>query len=343
MLRGIAVFALVLAATVAFASPALAGDAGMPPPPADPSAQPIVVPVSNGCCPSRNCCRRMHVEVEGHAALLTRDPEGLISVDSGRTDQARWDDIKYGAAFGGRAAVTVPWCRWDVTLAGTWWGSWDDRTDTSGSLTSTQTPGGPFGTTVFNDIPLHEKATLWDVNLVLSRPLCRERCFSSDWGFGLRYLRFDENADFTFDNGAVAPMPITLSDDINNGLLAIELMTSGTYRLNSCWDVTGTLSVFGGWMHRSASTATTALPPPAGADGTNNDFGFGGEVELALRWHPSRCWTVSVGYGLLALGNVTRAHRAFDFSNLSSGTFGPVFSDDTLWVHRFFAGVGLDF
>jgi hypothetical protein len=326
-----------LAAVVllALAAPAaMAGEA--PPAPPAPSAGSVVGDGACGCCPPRDPCRRSHLEIQGHVSLLTEDPEGLVSADSGTPGQLRWDDVDYDVAFGGRVAWTFPWDCWDVTVAGTWWGSWDGDAQSTGSLAASQVPGGPLQVSPQLPFGLSEEATLWDVNLTFTKPFVCKPCFTAEWGWGVRYLRFDEQSRFTFDPTSYVDM------DIENGLLAAEGVVTGTWRLSSCWDVRAGLSLFAGWMHRSGTVTQPAAPGLFDPERDEDDVGFGGEIEAALRWHPSSCWTLSLGYGLLALGNVTRGHDALDAERQGTLDFGPIFRDDVILVHRVFLGIGLD-
>lgn len=337
---------LFAAAALLTGRPAWAADGAPPPPPTAPAPAPAaaVVPASGcGCCPAPDPCRRNHLEIQGHVSVLTPDPEGGIAVDLGG-DPARWDPLEYDPEIGGRVAFTFPWSRWDVTIAGTWWGRWEDDATDFGSLTSTQFPGGPPGINPPDNVQLHEEATLWDVNLTFMKAWYCSPCFTSRWGFGVRYLHFDEEADFTF--AAIGPAPVfsTIQSDIDNDLLAAELVAEGVWKLSGCWDFLARGSVFAGWMRRKGEISVVNAPITlTGATDDRDDFGYGGELELALRWHPSGCWSISVGYGVLLLGPVTRGHDSMDFENSAANDFGPVFNDDTLLVHRVFLGVGFDF
>jgi hypothetical protein len=343
-----------LLAAALFASAALLTEAawaaeGPPaPPPAAPAPAPaaaVVAAPGCGCCPAPDPCRGIRLEIQGHLSLLTPDPEGLVAVDEG-PDPVRWDPIEYEAEFGGRVAVTFPWSSWDVTVAGTWWGQWEDDATDFGTLTSTPFPGGPPGTSGPFDVELHEEATLWDVNLTFTRAWVCTPCFTSRWGVGARWLHFDEQAEFRFPGIGAAPVASQIGSDVDNDLIAAELVAEGVWKLARCWDFVARGSVFAGWMHREGEVATANVPGGvASPTGEDDGFGYGGELEIALRWRPSGCWWVSVGYGLLVLGPVTRAHESMDFASVGAATpeIGPVFQDDTLLVHRVFLGVGFDF
>jgi hypothetical protein len=343
---GIAFAIVFCCAALLTARGAWAAD-GAPLPPAPPPAPaPVVVAGTGncGCCPPRDVCRKSHFEVQGHLALLTPDPEGTVGIDTG-AGAATWDVLEYEPEFGGRVAFTFPWCAWDVTLAGTWWGNWSDEAAAPGTLLGSQSPGGQ-PTPIAGEAFLREEATLWDVNLTLTKPFYCTPCFTATWGFGLRYLHFEEDATATIvPTAVVAVFPtVTIDSDIDNDLLAAELVVAGDWKLSTCWHFVARGSLFGGWMHREGEISATGLtPPPQGTTAEDDSFGFGGEAEIALVWRPSACWSVSVGYGLLALGNVARAHESIDFTNLGAFDLGPVLEDDVILVHRVFLGVGFDF
>jgi hypothetical protein len=328
------------------AAPAAPGAPGAAPaaPPAPPAGAVVdgcgCCPAPTTCCPPRDRCRPGHLEIQAHASMLTPDPEGAVAVDV-LADPARWDGLDYGIGIGGRVAWTNPLGDWDLRTAGTFWGLWSETTSDFGTLSSTTVPGGPPGTSGPFDVGLHSHALLWDLDVTLEKPWYCSPCFTSSWGFGLRYLRFDETAEFRFpDRGGSA-----VEGDVDNGLLAAEGVITGTWKLSSRWDLRGRASVFAGWMHK-AGTLTFNNPPPGVAtvtEGDDDDLGFGGELEIAARWHMNSCWSLSAGYGLLVLGNVTRGHESIDSANtVARGGPGIVFPNDTLLVHRVFLGLEFD-
>lgn len=315
-------------------------------PPLPPAPRAVLAGSEGACCPAPDLCRRSRLEIQGHLALLTPDPSGLVTLDSGRDDQIRWDSVDYEPEIGVRVAWTFPWSCWDATLAGTYWGSWEDDQTEFGTLAFTGFPGGPQSIGGVFFVPLHEESTLWDVNLTFTKAWHCSPCFTSRWGFGARYFNFEEEASYSFLTGG-NPGPVltgTFASDIDSELFAAEAVVEGVWTLSDSWDVVARGSVFAGWMHREGEMSSVNVTPPiTGTTSENDDLGFGAEVEAALRWHPSPCWSVSVGYGLLILANVTRAHESFDLSNFDTLDIGPVFSDDTLLVHRVFLGVAFDF
>jgi hypothetical protein len=293
------------------------------------------------CCPPRDRCRPGHLEIQGHASFLTPEPEGTAFVDFG-PDPARWDGIDYGIGFGGRVAWTNPLGDWDLRAAGTLWGWWSETGSDFGTLTSTPVPGGAPTTVGPQDLGLHTQAVLWDVAVTLEKPWSCSPCFTSTWGFGVRYLRFDENSDVRFvDIGGPAR---SVETKIDNGLLAAEVLATAEWKLSGSWSLRARASAFAGWMRRDGEQE---FKNPGGAtafhEASDDDLGFGGELELSARWHVNSCWSLSAGYGLLVVGNVARGYEGLDSANVTANQGpGVLLSDDVLLVHRVFVGVEFD-
>jgi hypothetical protein len=314
------------------------------PPPAPPPAPARAVVEASPC--AREGSRRglVRLEVEGHLATLTPDPEGVLTLDSGTPGQARWDSADYDAQYGGRVAVTWPQ-RGDgqTSFAATWWGRWQDTEVTNGTLASTAMPGDPLNVTSATPIGLRAEADLWDARLVTMRPIRAARCFDVAWGWGVRYLRCEEEAAFLFPTSVPPENAAVFAADTANGLLAAELTARGTWQFAARLSLTASASVFGGWMRQSGRLSTVNVnPPPAVSSDHEDAFGFGAEAEVALRWRVDTRWSLTAGYGVLLVGPVARAFEAFDFSNVASSNLGPVLTEDTLVLQRVFVGVGLD-
>jgi hypothetical protein len=302
-----------------------------------------------GCCPApSSCCgscggahHRRHngrIELQLGVSFLSPDPEGEISAPSTAPDRGMWDDLDYDLELSGRIEWTFAnWCGWELALAGTYWGQWDEATTlTNARLTSN------FGNTLFPVVGLESEALLWDINLTAVKPFTCSRCFTASWGGGIRYLRFDEESAFTPDNPPLG----TMSMDVDNGLLALEGVVQASWSLSRCWELFGRASVFGGWMHtRGEGASTVAGLGAVDSTESRDEFGYGGEIEVALRWHMSACWTLSIGYDLLVMGEVTRAYEAIDNTQFGVGggaDLGPIFGDEWITCHRVYLGLAFE-
>jgi hypothetical protein len=74
-----------------------------------------------------------------------------------------------------------------------------------------------------------------------------------------------------------------------------------------------------------------------------DDFVAGFEVDAVLRWWFSERAAVSLGYSLLIIDDIVRAHDALDFSQSGTGAVQPIRTTDELVVHAILFGVVLDF
>jgi hypothetical protein len=293
----------------------------------------------SGAARSRRCAR---IEVQAHAVRLRPDPQGLLTLDSGTPGQARWDAVEYGEEVGGRLVGVVPRDGRELRIALTWWGSWKDERAVSGTVASTATPGAPLNITN-TDLGLREEAGLGDLDVTSSRTWFCAPSLDVRWGWGGRFLRLTEEAAFLFPTTVPVANAAVFQADLASTLVAAEVCAAATLRLGGRLEIETRGALFAGWMRRSARLATVNIqPPPSEPSGHRDDLGYGAEAEVALRWRATPRWSVSVGYGVLLLGPVSRGHEAYDFSDVATSDLGPRFSDDTLVVHRLFVGLGVD-
>jgi hypothetical protein len=323
-----------------------------PPPPAPPAPPPVdarVVVAASACGGPRDCrWLPARVETQVHRATLAPDPAGVLTLDTGTPGQARWDAVDYDEPTGGRLVFSWPLGGiaaarggWDVTLAGTWWGSWIDERTMSGTIASTATPGAPpnmSGTSV----GMRSAADLGDASVLGWRRFGLAPCLDASLGAGLRFLQFDEQSSFLFPTTVPPANAAVFTADLSSTLLAAELAARVEWRFLPRLALGVRGSAFAGWMRRSGDLATSNVNPPPALAGLHDDtFGYGAEAEVALRWHVTSRWSLTLGYGVLWVGPVARAFEAYDFSNVATSDLGPVFTDDTLVVHRVFAGIAL--
>ena len=337
------VFVFAFVTSLCGASRAWADEAPAAPPP--PSAAVVVAgqPASSPCWNCSPC--RTNLELQGHVSLLTPELEGPVSLDTGAAGQVRWDPIDYGIGVGGRAALTFPLAGWSATIGGTFWGHWDDDATTSGTL-AVGNAGVPVVSPVFTTVDLHAEATLWGVDFSMMRMCVCTPCRQLGWGVGVRAISFDEEASHTVVQ--VAAPNAVLDVDADNRLLALQVVGHSQWRLSSNWDLRLRGAAFAGWLHKESEVTTTNYFG-AGTQVPQTDdedtVGFGGELELSVGLCTCNGWNWRVGYGLLALFQVTRADEATDFTNVING--GNVIAanqgEDTVLVHRVFVGLSIDF
>lgn len=363
----LALNALLAAFLVAAGTAASARAADAPPPvapqpmPPAPAPTPAAVvlagcgpcatamPAPCGCGACLPACSRL--TIEGHLSMLTPDPEGAPGrVRSTLPTAIDWSSLEYGLGFGGRVAYEWPvLCSWTARLGGTFWGSWKDDATVTGNLAATDVPGGAVNNSPTFAVPLRSEATLWDLSVGVWRPCAATSCWCAAWGLGLRYVSFHEESSYGFPvvGGIAAPVTTltNLAAESTNTLLAAQLMARVGWCLNRAWDFTVDVAAFAGWRHVENEVVPTGFtaPTPTGGKVEDDKFGFGFEVELALRWKVCRSWSVRGGYGLLALFDQSRAYQLVDFSHTGNLNLGPATSEDTLLAHRLFVGVEFNF
>jgi hypothetical protein len=285
------------------------------------------------------------IELQGHVGFLTPALEGAVSLDSGDPGQVTWDTLDTGAAPGGRAEISWPLGgSWIATLGGTYWGSWDDTSRTSGTLAV----GSPISvSSVFPDVELTTEATLWHVDATLWKTCCVSPCFFTGWGLGLRGVSFDESAHYSVPQ--TAPGPAVARRDVEACLVAAQVSGQLQWKLTPRWDLRLRGSAFVGWLSEESEVTTrdhfgTGTQVPQTRE--DDSVGFGGELEVSVGFCIARGWTLRAGYGLLALFDVTRADAAADYANVLTNpgnVIDAAISDDTLLAHRIFVGVTIDF
>jgi hypothetical protein len=308
--------------------------------PAPPAASAVVAHTPRAR--AADALRAVRLEVQLHAAVLRPDPAGLLTLDSGTAGQARWDEVEYGEAFGGRFALTFEQAGRDVRLTETWWGTWEDERLVSGTIASTSTPGGLLNVTS-TTLGVRETAKVGGFSVTSLKPWSASCGLAARWGWGGRYTRFREEAAFLFPTTVPPANAAVFQAAGANGLLAAEVVAEARWRLGARLEVRARGSVFAGWMRRSARLFTVNVqPPPLEPDDRRDDLGYGAEAEVAVAWRAFARGAVTVGYGVLLLGPVSRAHEAYDFSNVASNDLGPVFGEHTLVVQRVFVGLEVD-
>jgi hypothetical protein len=287
-------------------------------------------------------------------AWLEDSPEGPPGgVDNPSPDRVDWDALDYGEAWGGSAVFEFPVCNGHVAVGGRWWGEWEDDATEFGTLASTPFPGGQPDVSDRADVTMESEATLWDVDLMY----WRKGCGCVEWGFGVRYVRFEEESEFSVPFGPPEPTSAVIGGEVTSALrlpaeasmdlLALQLGVRGERSLSPCFDVAGELKVFGGWKHteREADIIQPPVKGPSLEGGSQEDdeFGWGLSVELMAKWRLGCNWSLVAGWGAIVLFDVPRAYQLVDVSFTESGSIGPADSEETVFAQRLFLGVEIDF
>ena len=320
------------------AAPPVATD--LPPAPPAPPASDVLGCCPQPCCPAPCCqppCPRL--EIQGHVALLTPGLEGPVTFDAGGANPILWDGLDYGLAVGGGVTYSFPWRRYTVQVGGLFWGHWDESVNATGTFGA----GNPPTTSPVIAVVLNSKATLWSVNASVLKPVICTECLDVAWGLGLRSVHFDEESGHT----VVVPTG-SVTADVDNWLIAVQLVGEATWKLRGAWDFRARGAAFGGWLHREVevNTVTWFGVGTSGPITVKDDtFGFGAELELSVGYRACNGWVWRAGYGALLLTSIARGDVGADFSNTNNPPFSVAanLGEEVLLAHRLFLGLSIDF
>jgi hypothetical protein len=334
------------------AAPPVPASEPLPPaPPAPPaveivgSSATVVAAPSGGCCGAcaPSCCdpcRRPSLDVQGHIAWIN-GLEGPLTVASGDPAQVTWDGLDYGATWGGRVAYHAPLGSWTLTVGGTFWGEWDDEAQQVGTLAASPFPGGPPDVSPTFLVGYEAESTLWGIDLDITREVVCSGCLRAGWGFGVRYIGFDEDVLFSFTQPVAAPGGAQAEAD--NRLLALQAVGYAAWRLGGNLELRARGAVFAGWQHQEVDVLRTTILPPPGPTAEDDTFGFGAELEIEARWRLSRCWSIGIGYGAIFLLDQARGEQAIGLDETNSGLTLPRIVEDDIFAHRVFVGLTFEF
>lgn len=297
---------------------------------------------------------RLRYTIEGVLSLL-EGPEGTFGENSGLPEQLLWDGLSDGEGPGIRAAA-----RFELDdrnwLEGRWmWiTGWDDTVQQTGVFgfspaTGPATAGaaGPGGISPSNTGTFTWDAEAHSVEINWWRAWADIEDARVDSILGFRFLYVRERASAhswtaDFGNGA-NPFVSSLVESMFFGAQAGGAVT---YRPGgrSVEFFAAVKVLFGALLRNMQVTEQGFFEDMLHRPRIENDnFVIGFDLDVAVRiWLRPRL-AVTVGYNLLILDDLVRAHDALDFSRADSGTIPPIRTPDELVLHSIFVGVVLDF
>ena len=205
-----------------------------------------------------------------------------------------------------------------LEVRGGYLGSWDDTSRQTGAFGFSPPPGGvsPVGT-----VDLESESELYGGELNYWHELaCRGR-FRFDAGIGARYVRLDETATvrgFRLPTGAGSGF---LQSEVESDFFAAQFALAAHWDVAPRWEV----SLLGKGLVGLVSTDTevndvsllSGGPHAASAD--DGAFGWGFEAEARVLYRITPRIGVTAGVAALYLGETSRAHEAFDFTQAGTG------------------------
>ncbi|MHC4549986.1 MAG: BBP7 family outer membrane beta-barrel protein [Planctomycetota bacterium] len=291
---------------------------------------------------------RLRVAIEGLIAFL-EGPQGTFGEPSGMADQLMWDVLSDGMAGGARlgAAYELGARDW-LEARGTWYSEFDDQATQTGVFGFRPTPGGALGVSASNTATFAWSAKVWSGELNWWHLWRDLEEMQASFVVGFRYLDHDERVSATnwlTDFGAGAD-PFVASE-VQNRFLGGQAGLGATYRPGGRkLELVGSIKALFGAMLREVEVRDQAIFSGGLHVGRieEDDFVFGFDLDVGIRIWFSERLAATLGYNLLFVNDIVRAHDALDFTQSATGAVQPTTRTlDTLVIHSVMIGVILDF
>lgn len=312
-----------------------------------PAAPPATV-----AAPARAARPRVEVSVAAMLGLVPA-PEGPVGGVLARLpNEMRWDDLDYqadlGSAIRGRAGVriAVRGADW-LELEGGWLASTSDTSRASGVFAFFPGAGGTGGVSNPNTADLEAESDLYNGELNYVGCLGSDGCQTVQWIGGVRFLRFDETvsaSNWAAPFPGLAGSPFVRSE-VENTYIAAQLGLAYERRLTSRLLLRTRLTGLVGSMTNDIQVDDEAFFGPGAHSSSTDDsrLAFGGELGVGLRFLVTPRIGIDLGYELLILDQVVRAHDGMDFTKSDTGAVQAIRVGDTLVTHLFHLGLTVGF
>jgi hypothetical protein len=320
--------------------------------PGGPACDPTDI-ICEGCCRKRDACGwpldpcgvpygRWDVGVEGTVSFTELEDEPL-GLETGASDQIRWDTLNYGAAFGVRGLFQLAFTPYDrIQARGGWYGSWSEADTKTGVFGFSP----PFTVTAVGTAALSSEADLVSAELSWVRELVCCGVIRLEGIVGFRAVSLQETATASIATTAGGvPLVASVTSDASNVFLGGQLGAAGRFDMSACLEMTLSGKVLLGSLAQEIQITDTGLFTPGSKTITEEEapFHWGLDCELGFLWRISPRFSVTFGYQALFMADVVRANRAMNFGRFDSGAVQPIFAKDNLLVHTVFAGVQVNF
>lgn len=303
-------------------------------------------------CPVDSCGNRFGpwmITLEGALSSIS-SPDGIL----GETlfvpgNQLGWENVDYDGQFAGRLTISYAFeCESRIELRGTYWGNPDASDTDSGFFAASPGDDGLGDVSRPVNASLQSEAEMWGVEFNWWTELSCSGRWRVDAGVGIRYVSFDEDARVDFVTTGPGAFPVDngyVRSEVENDWLGAQLMLAAHADVSDCVEVYGSLKAMFGSVDRTVHV--TDLDIFAGgshsADADDDEFVFGLDFELGLKWRLSPCLLIGASYNMFFLDGVQRAEDGFDFGLSNSGAVQAQQSPDQLVAHSVFFGVTFNF
>lgn len=298
-------------------------------------------------CGNRYGC--WDVTVEGSFSSIS-SPDGIL----GETifvpgNQLSWDDVDYDGTIGGRLTVGYRTeCLSRLELRGTYYGNPDGSDDEAGFFAARPGDDG-LGDISRPVIASYEsEAELYGIELNYWTELKCSGRWRWNAGFGLRYLSFEEDASVDFVTTGPGAFPVDngyVRSEVSNDFIGAQGMLAAHVDVSPCVEVFGSLKAMFGSVNRDIDVSDLDIFAGSthAASVDDDEFVFGLDFELGVKWSLSKCLALGASYNMLFLDGVQRAEDSFDFGQSNSGAVQARQDPDQLVAHSIFFGVTFTF
>ena len=290
--------------------------------------------------------RRLRVAIEGLIAFWD-GLDGTFGEPTGQADQMVWDVLGSTEAPGVRLGALYEIDNLNsVEARWTWFTGIEREGRQTGVFGYTPGDGNPSGISASNTATFRSESDVMSLEASWWRFLPQVEKVHANFLLGVRFIRHDEQASATdWENDFGAGSDPFVASDVLNTFLGGQVGIAVFYRAGKRVEFVGILKGLFGAMMRDITVMDQAFFSGGLHTGSleETDFVFGVDLDLGLRVWVSQRVAVTLGYNLLLLDGVVRAHGAMGFSQSATGAVQPIVTKDELVLHSVLLGVIVDF
>ncbi len=268
--------------------------------------------------------------------------------------------------WNGGAEVTLGMCcGCDWAIEGTYWGIWNMNgsasvTDPNNNLGTPMdttngnvTIGGQTADSFFTNahealIQRNDSVNNVEVNFVYSPNQADNCCcFHWNWLAGVRYLKFDEDLDWTSvaggftlgSNGGVNQA--TLGVNCHNDMVGFQVGNGFTWRFANNWSLIGLgkVGVYGNQIQTESRLYRGDGVTGFDLSGQKDTVSFLGEADLGLAYDINCHWQATLGYRVVAATGVGLSDNQIPHFLAAADEFTDVKTNGELVLHGAYAGL----
>lgn len=276
--------------------------------------------------------------LEGAISVLD-DPDGNLGEPAAGLPALTWGANNYDPAFGMRGSIARCWGDGELEARIAFLGGWDDSTRQTGAFGFANVFGAsPTATTTLRSMAdfVSLEANYWH-NLNN-----RDADACGPWfrvGAGIRFFKYREIAEAR-DWVGLAPDSF-LNGEADNSFIGGQILGSAGWVATDCVELEVSGRLFAGLMSRDITIDETSILSGGSKRATSeeDEFSWGAEIGIDASFKVTNCTLFTVGYSLIYLNDVARAHDTLDFSRGNTGAVQAVQRTDSVLIHSIYLGL----